>query len=631
MVVRGVDISRVAAGADPAEEVQQSGRPGWSKTNVHRAMALVGLVQTLIVGWIVLSSGFQQDDYMFFYLGRQNGFSITGLTHSVFGSLIPGFMFVNTLLSMGSPIARWHMVVLILALYVVLIVVLYRLLELLFGPRPGIVLLTAIATCSGLLGVSLVWWTPAINSLPAIVADLLALDGLARHALTGKRRYLVLSVVSFAVGTAFYDPSMEVAVPLVLFTLLYLSDVRDWHSFWNAVRARAWLWLGYSVPILMNLAWRRAHPAEYALPPIASISRMAQFMIGGWTKGFVPSFVGANYLTISSAMRQWEIVVVGQVLFVGVVIFTIVRRRSAWRAWFLFLCSFAAADLVAAIGRASSPGYFQMNSLYWCFSGFLLMITLGLAFFPSRLIGGNVARSDDAHVEGQPRRARFELSHVGAVTITIALCAMGIHYIWTTPDRSLGAANRIYTDNLQSAWAKVAAHQPRSFVWDTSVPWYVLTTSFRPYNQVATTMALVVPNLRVDSPSGPGYLINSNGGLVRARSQVLSQVTTGPATGRASSGGNFCLVRRSTRSKPRLPLTKPVQAGNWFIRVHYTGSSGFNAFTKYQVLPIPRGSGTILIPLTVPKKISSLNLTVPKNASACLSVDIEEPVAVGAG
>ncbi len=597
-------------------------------------MTFVGLLQTLIIAFVVRSSGFQQDDYLFFSVGHREGFSVADLTHSVFGSLIPGFMFVNTFLAQGAPVPRWQLVTITLALYVALILVLYRLLELLFGPRPGIVLLTSIATCSGLLGVSLVWWTPAINTLPATVLDLLALDGLARHAVTGKRRYLVLSVFSFAVGIAFYDPSMEVVVPLVLFTLLYLSDIRDVRSLWSAFRARAWLWVGYSVPISLSVAWREIHPSEYTQPPLASVSRIVQFMLGGWAKGFVPSSIGASYTTVNSGPPPWEILALGQLVFVAIVALTIVRRRSAWRAWFFFLGSFAVTDLVAAIGRASLASYYQENSIYWLLSDFLLIIALGLALFPNRLPAQGTVRTQDRndgrsrHYDRTPHR-RIRASHIAAVAVTICLCAAGIRDMWLTPEHSHGSANSRYLNRVETSWKKVSAHQPNAFVWDSTVPWYVLEPAFAPYNRVDTTVALVVPHLRIDVPDGIGYLITSSGKLVRSQPVVISRAQTGAPTADRPQSDAVCFDGRSGPSTLPLSLTRPVPQGESFMRVQYTGSSGFNITMNDTNDPITirRGSGTIIVPLSVPKQTSLFRFWVPRNVAGCVSIQVERPVA----
>src|ERR1700683_2805891 len=106
-------------------------------------MLAIGLVQVCIVALIVKSSGFLQDDYLYFDLGRLSGLTLHGLTVNVFGSVIPGFAFVNAVLAFQHPIPRWQLVLVIVALYALIIVIFYRLLELLFGARLATVAFTA--------------------------------------------------------------------------------------------------------------------------------------------------------------------------------------------------------------------------------------------------------------------------------------------------------------------------------------------------------------------------------------------------------------------------------------------------------------------------------------------------------
>ena len=330
--VQTMGVESGPQGVDDSQDPDGGNAPlGLSPKAVRLSMLGIG-VGLLIFAWqLVLSSGFLQDDYLYFQLSRLNGFSVTGLTTGVFGSVIPGFMFVNTLLSSQHPISRAPVIIVTLVLYALIVFTFYRLTELLFGVRLRNIALTAVACCSGLLGVSLVWWTPAVNGLPGILADLLSFDGLIRHAVTGKRRYLVISVVSFAVGTTFYDPSVTVLVTFVLFTALFLANPFDWRSLWTAFRVRIWAWVGYLVPIAANLAWRYSHPGEYTLPPVASVPKILRFMGVGWAQGFVPTSVGVNYSTLGPGAWRWEVVVLGQALVFGVAVVSIVRSPGAWR------------------------------------------------------------------------------------------------------------------------------------------------------------------------------------------------------------------------------------------------------------------------------------------------------------
>jgi hypothetical protein len=69
----------------------------WPASKVRRLAVAVGLLQTGFVTWVLWTSGYFRDDYVFMSLGRQGGFSETQLTRTVFGSLVPGFQFGNSL------------------------------------------------------------------------------------------------------------------------------------------------------------------------------------------------------------------------------------------------------------------------------------------------------------------------------------------------------------------------------------------------------------------------------------------------------------------------------------------------------------------------------------------------------
>jgi hypothetical protein len=198
----------------------------WSPRQIRWAALVVGSLQTVFVGFVISTSGYFRDDFPFFGQARQGGFSGSDLTRGVFGSLVPGFQLANSLLASLHPIPRWPAVVIPTVLYALALLVFFRLGELLLGTRPQLILLLAAAGLCGVLAISLVWWTAGINSLPAVVCDLLALDGLARYTATGRRRHLAVSIVAFAVGIAFYDASSSFLLVLVLCNALYLVDRR---------------------------------------------------------------------------------------------------------------------------------------------------------------------------------------------------------------------------------------------------------------------------------------------------------------------------------------------------------------------------------------------------------------------
>ncbi|HEY1826984.1 MAG TPA: hypothetical protein VGF87_03140, partial [Acidimicrobiales bacterium] len=564
-------------------------------------------------------------------LARQGGFGTSGLTRSVFGSLIPGFQLGNSIMASFHPIPRWPAVVLPALLYALALLVFYRLCEVLFGARPLVVLLLAAAGLSGVLAISLVWWTAGLNSLPAVVCDLLALDGLVRHRLLGSRRALVVSAIAFAVGVAFYDSSSSFLVVLVVVNALFLTDVRTWRSLLSGFTAHWWVWAAYLVPIALNFGWRQAHRAAYALPPLPSVGNALRFIGAGWAQGFVPTSFGVNFDSLSTGAARLGVVVFGQLLFFGMVALTIWRRRQAWRAWVLFGSGFLAIEVVAAIGRGDAGTEFALNTVYWAVQPFLLALAVGLAVLPTPLVAAPLAPAPQpapvkVKVKGKGNArelppARWDRRVVaGALAATAALAALGGVFMWNVGDRAQGASARAYVATLSSSWQQVLAQHPDAFIWNTQVPPFVVTPLFVPYNRVGSTAGLLV-HLTLDAAHGPGYVATATGALVPASVNVA---------GSAALGKPACFASQPTSRAVSVRLRQAVPVGNWFLRLRYAQASGFTGVLGGQPVPFARGSGTFLVPDSTPSVSTAITFTLPAHASVCITAaDLEAPAMAG--
>ncbi len=590
----------------------------WTATRVRAIAAVVGLALTSFVVLTVWSSGYFRDDYPFFSMARQGGFG-QSLTRSVFGSLVPGFQLGNSILASFNPIPRWPAIVLPALLYALALLLVFRLGELLFGCRPVLICLMVIAGLSGVLAISLVWWTAGLNSMPAVVCDLLALDGLARHAATGRSRHLVVSIVAFAVGIAFYDASASFLVVLVLFNALYLVRPRDWRSLGRGFAERWWLWAGYLAPIILNFSWRESHGSQYVLPAAPTLRSALSFIGAGWAQGFVPTSFGVNYANASQGGARALIVVAGQLLFFGFVAYSIYRRRAAIRAWAVFAGGFLAIEIVATIGRGYAGSLDALNTVYWAVQPFMLVLVIGLAFLPLQ------PTFEPAVVTPTKKKARPAKAQPWApatVALVIAVTAvfggLGAAFIWRAPDRSQGAMNRQYLGNLTTSWDLVKAQDPHAFIWNTAVPPYVVTPLFTPYNRVDSTVGLLLP-VRVDAPSGAGYLVGLTGELVPASVQVQ---------GRAVLPAPRCVAAQGSARTVTLALGNAVPVGNWFLRLSYTGSSGFIGSIGDEQVSFAKGPGAFVMPDSPPFVMRTITVNMPAGAAVCVTgADIEAPVA----
>ncbi len=593
-------------------------------------MAVVGLFELVAGTVVVRSSGFLQDDYLYLALSRQKGFTLHGLTTSVFGSLIPGFSLADTLMARMHPISRWPLMLTVVALYAVVVFLFYMLLELLFGARPAIVAFTAIASTSGLLAVPAAWWTAGINTLPAVAATLVALQGLVRHALTGRRRHLIIAAVGFAVGVAFYDPSMVVLLALVLFTGLFLADPRDWRSVGRALRTRTILWIGCAIPIALNLSWRRLHPTEYTLPPVAGTAKLLRFMGAGWAQGFAPSILGFRYSSIGTTTGRWQAVVLGQALIVGFVVVSLIRRPSAWRAWVWFGASFVATDTVVALGRSSLPIGFAWNPTYWVLLGFQFWIAVALAYLPSPIAISGRPLATPVPLRGlhSLRKDHSVRRWVAGTIATLTFCSLGAHAIWESPERGLGVANTSYLAKVRTSWQRVSRADPSAFIWDEPAPWFVLTSKFAPHNRLSTTVGLVDPGLRFDSRSGSGYLIESDGLIVpAAASRTVSTLL--PFTGiLATNPGGHCL-RPSSLTKLALPLSRTLPVGQWIASIQYQTVADATVLVGESTVSIPKGLGSIRAAAATATPTHEIVLETHARDPVCLQMSIADPLPVG--
>jgi len=587
-----------------------------------RILALLLIaIQTCLISYVITTSGYNQDDYLWLSLARAGGFSGLTVERGVFGSFNPGFQIGDILLASLKPIPRWPAVLVTALLYGACLLAFYRLLTLLIGNRPIILPMIFCAGLSGLLATSIEWWTAALNSLPAVACDLLALDALIRYALSGNRRHLWVSVLAFGVGIQFYEPSVTFIAVLLTFDVLFLAPMSgSWSRRLSAILRPWWKWPAFIAPVAFDLGWRVTHPNLYALPPLANVGALLRFIGLGWAEGFVPMSFGIHYQRLP---HSWQPVILFacQGVLVGIVLITCLRRRAAWRAWVVFAAGFAALEVVAAIGRGHYGSTFAINTVYWALYPFLLLATIALAVFPNRIRLPSAAPSGphrDAGLLSTDRMA--ELSWATTATIAAALVmlgAFGLDQIWTSPSHALGIQNRNFAANASASWSAAQKKYKKPFVWNTEVPAELLAPAFAPSNVVASTVGLLLP-LRVDASSGQGLIFNGEGQLIPARAEVLSRAVMGAAA------TGTCLAAQPRPWAASLPLTSVVTGGNWFVRIDYSRSSRFDAELANQTVPFTRGRGAVLVGVSMAGQ--ALVIGMPAGGSVCITqADVEQP------
>ena len=336
-----------AADSAPTEPRHRLGAAG----RVHLLAGIVLGAELVYLATVVSRAYFYGDDFVELYSARTLGPSVKLFEYSGLGDFTPGYNFVNYLIA-GVPY-HWLPIALFEICFLALTLgVFYGLLSWLFGPRPTNVLLVALAGASFTLIPSIIWWASGLQQVVSIPACLLAIWEHLRYLRDGRLRHAVGATAAIAVGLAFYDGTLVIAVFLVALTALSRAQ-------------RAWC-EGFGMGTCENLAGvaalRRPHRlrpwlAFHALfplraPPPPTIGALAQFVGLGWAQSLVPETVlGVLVWSLAGHGQRVAVDLLAQLVVVVLVVTSVWRDRKAWRPWVVFAVTF----VTGAIPGWSNP------------------------------------------------------------------------------------------------------------------------------------------------------------------------------------------------------------------------------------------------------------------------------------
>jgi|GEM_PF-5238588 len=187
------------------------------------AAGFVILAETTIVFMTVRVAYWWADDFINFDLAREMGLTWKYLSRSLFGHFAPLYQLTYYVLLQTRPFDHGAVAIIETFLYLTSNVLLFRLLQLLFGQRWLNVVLTGLFGASILHLTSLLWWASGLLIFTTVPLSLICLGGFLKYQATGAKKHLVASVAAFTAGLGFYEPIMVVLGELVLVAALYFS------------------------------------------------------------------------------------------------------------------------------------------------------------------------------------------------------------------------------------------------------------------------------------------------------------------------------------------------------------------------------------------------------------------------
>ena len=349
--------------AEPGSTPAPPSRPGVRRRQLPGSQVLWGAVALVALqlaarGWVALTGNFFADDLILTgRAGMMPVLSAEYLLHDHDGQLMPGGFLVAGALTHWWPLQWWAPVVSLLLLQAIASVSVLRLLRVLLGDRPVLLVPLLLYLFSPLTLPAFAWWAAALNALPLqaglawVAADAVVL------ARTGKKRYAVTGTIAFALSLAFF--AKAVLIPwfaLVVVVLLGRNASQATPVRW-AVRRGAALWTGAAV---VTAVWVRAYLTLVESPlrnsPLSAAEAAAP-VGNGIARGVLPALLGGPWSWYSSqGSPPWAgtplvLAAAGCAIWLGVVVATVRGRRDAWIVWLLVLVHVAASAGLMVLGR----------------------------------------------------------------------------------------------------------------------------------------------------------------------------------------------------------------------------------------------------------------------------------------
>lgn len=583
------------------------------------SVAGVVLVECLYALWTTSRGYFWQDDFIDLQALHHLGFNDRLFEQPIFGHFIPGFNVVDYLLSLIVPYHWWLIVLIEVLLFGLSLILLDRLLAILFGSSWLCVALVALAGAFFGLVPSLVWWATALEYLFAIPATLLACLFHVRYLRTGRVRYAVFGAVALALGFAFYDGLFVSVLFIFLMTVLFWPVGAGLHGVMQTIAAHSRAWVCYGIPVLLELGWRFGHPGLYVTGGSATLGQVLGFVGLSWTQTLVPLVFGVDAWVLATHSERVLAGLLGEIVFVAFVVGTIVRRRSAWRAWVLFGPTFLVGAGLVGATRAGTYGPGDASDVkYVALDAFFLAIAAGFALLPVRPLAdappaaaaqAEAADNRDRRTMRTPRPAWLRAVAVLTLLAVVVLYGTALIFDQDRDSEAVGShTSRSFFETFATSWATQTSTASRAFLWDTEVNPRVITPDFFPYDTASMTIGRLHPEIPIDAWGGTGYLLRSDGSVERATAVSQARgLVTGP-TGCARAGRIAAtLDHRLTGAQPRFGLVS-----------YESATGGVATQSGGSIVDFPKGRGTLITKFP-PGPLASVVWRLPPRASVCVT------------
>jgi len=570
----------------------------WLRNNlvVLTAVALIA-VQLWWKAHLLGHFYFRQDDFQFMDQALASRFSLKYLFTIQGGHLRPGGLAIVWILVRLS-LYDWTLTSIVtVVLLAAAGFAMLRLLLLLFGKRPLILVPLAVFLFSPLELPGLSFWTTTLLWLPLQLTLLMALGSHVKYLRSGRLRHAIGALGWLAAGMLFDEQGVLVPVLIFAVTSAYfipggwLSAARTaLRSYWRAWVLYGVLTFGYLVLFLVKLETSAQQPGKPGLfsgvLTLASTMLRVSFVlaaVGGPWRWYAP---GGDYGYVVEAAPLIEL---AWALAVVLIVASLWYRRHAIRAWVMLAGWLLLADLgPVIISRVSaiSATILGLDLHYVADAAPVLALCLGLAFWP--VIG-----------EEQPYRARRPSPRLLTPAVCILVGCFLASSLWSGISYLRDTSSAITRSYLATARVALAKAEPGTVILSSTTPQDVMYTG---YLGAAAQTSLVLGPLapassHISFTSKPAGVI-SNLMIFNSAGQLMPAVDIGEVSVHPPAhGGCWSLQPGATT----IPLRGSMFDYGWIMQVSYSGPATTVAVqfgSGHRDAVLPAGSHTVYIPVT---------------------------------
>ncbi|OBJ47252.1 hypothetical protein A9W95_07130 [Mycobacterium sp. 1423905.2] len=489
--------------------------------------------------------------------GTQGLLSPSYLFNDHDGHVMPGAFLVAGAIIHLAPLNWTGPALSLLVLQLLASLALLRVLHVILGWRPVLLIPLTFALFTALAVPGYAWWAAALNSLPMLSALAWVCADAILLVRTGRQRYAATALLAYFGGLLFFEKAA--VIPVVAFAVAALlwhvaGEKAAWRTVWRG-GARLWIgslvftvaWVGLYLVVVNQRRWSSDLSMTWAL-----LRRSV-------THGIVPGLAGGPWEWARWAPASpWAtpppvVMALGWLVLAGALVVSLLRKERIGLVW-----ATAAGYAVAC----QVPIYLMRSSRFTA-----LELAQTLRYFPDLVV---VLAMLVAVAFTGPNRAAsawLDASRWRAAVITGAalfFVASSLFSTWTFLSSWRDNPTEPYLKNARASLA--AAHAVSSApLLDQEVDPLVLQRVAWPENLASHMFALLHDRPEFASATTQLRMLDSSGRLVDARVTWVRTIRPGPLP----QCGYFAQPDKPTR----LVLDGPLLPADWTVELNYLANT----------------------------------------------------------